>query len=476
MRFVINELADAQEIARLKGFEEATVDMIDAVLEEAGKFSSEVLAPINKTGDEQGSRLIDGKIKVPDGFTDAYNQYAENGWLGLGQRVEYGGQGLPSLVATAVSEMSNSANISFGLLPLLTAGAIEAMQNHASDSIKAIYLQKIVSGEWAATMNLTESQAGSDLAAVSTLAKPDGDCYRISGQKIFITWGDHEMSENIIHLVLARLPDAPSGSRGISMFVVPKFLIEEDGSLGERNDVFVVSLERKLGVHASPTCVMSFGDNDGAIGFLVGEVNKGLACMFTMMNHARLATGVQGVAIAERAYQQAAEYARGRVQGRAPGHEGRVAIVEHADVRRMLMLMRAQTESMRSLAYVTASVLDKAHRSDDSEQRARNHALMELLTPVVKAWCTEVAQEVTALGIQIHGGVGFVEETGAAQFYRDARVTTIYEGTTGIQAADLVGRKLLRDGGAVMRSLLQELAEFVAGVETANQQLGQLAN
>lgn len=474
MLFVIDRLAGFDEIARLPGYENATRDMVEAVLAQAGRFSCEVLAPLNKTGDEQGSRLVAGAVVVPDGFSAAYQTYVECGWPALKHDTGLGGQGFPNLVGAAVMEMANSANMSFSLLPMLIEGAVEALKSHASESVKARFLPKMVSGEWAATMNLTEPQAGSDLAAVQARAEPRGDHYRIAGQKIFITWGDHEMSGNVIHLVLARLPDAPAGVRGISLFVVPKFLLRNDGSLGERNDVHVVSLERKLGLHASPTCTMSFGDTGGAVGYLVGEPNNGLACMFTMMNHARLGVAVQGVAIAERAYQQAAGYARHRVQGQAPGHEGRVAIVHHADVRRMLMLMRAQIEAMRSLTYVTAAALDRSHRSEDPRQRAENQARMQLLTPVVKAWCTEVAQEVTTLAIQVHGGTGFIEDTGAAQYFRDARITTIYEGTTGVQAGDFVGRKLLRDDGAAMRSLLQELSTFVTATDVDNDRIADL--
>ncbi len=369
------------------------------------------------------------------------------------------------MVNAAVNEMWNAANLSFSLCPLLTSGAIEALEAHASDEIKEIYMPRLVSGEWAATMNLTESQAGSDLAAIRTEAMPEGDYYRIRGQKIFITWGDHELTENIAHLVLARLPDAPPGVHGISLFLVPKYLVTDDGGVGERNDVHPVLLEHKLGVHASPTCVMSFGDRAGAVGFLVGAPNKGLVCMFTMMNHARLATGLQGVAIAERAYQQAVNHSKDRIQGSAPGHDGRVAIIHHPDVRRMLMLMRALTEAMRAVSHVTAATLDLAYRVENADERARQKQRMELLTPVAKAWCTEIAQEVTTLGLQVHGGMGYIEETGCAQFFRDGRIITIYEGTTGIQANDLVGRKLLYDGGAGMRALLDELEEFEAELD-----------
>ncbi len=474
MQFTINELAGMEQIAKLPGFEDASPDLIEAVLEEAGKLASEVLAPINAIGDQQGSRLVDGKVLSPDGFDQAYQQFIDSGWMGISQDPDYGGQGLPHLVNTAVSEMWNAANISFALNPLLTSGAIEALSAHADDQLKAIYLPPMISGEWSGTMNLTESQAGSDLSAVRTKAVPNGDHYLISGQKIFITWGDHELADNVIHLVLARLPDAPDGVKGISLFLVPKFMVEADGSLGERNDVQAVSLEHKLGVHASPTCVMSFGDNAGAVGYLVGRENEGLSHMFTMMNHARLGVGMQGVGIADRAYQQALEYARDRVQGTAPGMEGRVAIIHHADVRRMLMLMRSMTEAMRAVAYVTAASLDLAHHSEDAAAAKQHNARLDLLVPVAKGWCTEIAQEVATLGVQVHGGMGFVEETGAAQHFRDARIITIYEGTTGIQAIDLVGRKILRDQGAAMRSLLEEVQAFVAAMPTDDAELGPL--
>jgi alkylation response protein AidB-like acyl-CoA dehydrogenase len=353
----------------------------------------------------------------------------------------------------------------------LTAGAAEALASHGSEALKQVYLPKLVSGEWTGTMELTESQAGSDLASVRTKAWPEGDHYLIAGQKIFITWGDHEIAQNIVHLVLARLPDAPPGVKGISLFLVPKYLVNSDGSLGERNDVRAVSLEHKLGVHASPTCVMSYGDKGGAVGYLVGEAHQGLAYMFVMMNHARLGTGLQGVAISERAYQRAVTYARDRVQGVAPGHKESGPIIRHPDVRRMLMLMRAQIEAMRAVAYVTAAIFDHAHYTEDGEAQARYQARLDLLTPVAKAWCTEVAQEVTTLGVQIHGGMGYVEDTGCAQHFRDGRIITIYEGTTGIQANDLVGRKILRDGGQAMRLLLEEIEQFESQLAAAGSSL-----
>ncbi len=460
MQFVLKELAEISSVAQHQGFEDATPDMVEAILKEAGKLASTVIAPLNKIGDQQGSHLVEGVVKNPDGFKEAYQQFVENGWPGLHQPTEFDGQGLPFLLQAVVSEMWNASNVSFALCPMLTAGAIESINAHGSDEIKNTYLPKMVSGEWTGTMNLTEPQAGSDLSAVRTKAEKVGDHYLIKGSKIFITWGDHEMTENIAHLVLARLPDAPDGVKGISLFIVPKYLVNEDRSLGERNDVKAVSLEHKLGIHASPTCVMSFGDNTGAIGYLVGEENNGLACMFTMMNHARLEVGMEGVGLSEGAYQYALAYAKGRVQGYSSDVEGRVSIIHHADVRRMLMQMRAFTEAGRALAYVGAAAHDHAHAAGNEDYRNTQSRRMDLLTPVIKAWCTEISQEVTSLGVQIHGGMGFIEETGAAQYMRDARITTIYEGTTGIQAADLVGRKILRDKGLAIFELIEELNQF----------------
>ncbi len=458
MEFVLNELADLSGVAALPGYGDATPDLVSAVLEEAGKLASEVLAPLNRIGDEQGSRLEGDVVKTPDGWKEAYEQFIAGGWNGLAFSPELGGQGLPWLVSTAVQEMWHAANMSFGLCPLLTQGAIEAIELHGSDAMKAAYLEKMVSGEWTGTMNLTEPQAGSDLSAVRAKAEPNGDHYLISGQKIFITYGDHELTENIIHLVLARTPDAPEGTKGISLFIVPKYMLNTDGTPGERNDVRTVSLEHKLGIHASPTAVLSYGDNGGAVGYLVGEENRGLVYMFTMMNLARHAVGVEGIAIAERAYQQALNFSKERVQGRAlDGSAERVTIIHHPDVQRMLMTMRSQIEATRSVAYLSASAFDKALHHPDEEERKRQQGLMELLTPIVKGWSTEVGNEVTYLGVQIHGGMGFIEETGAAQHYRDARITTIYEGTTGIQAGDLVGRKVLRDGGAVARAVMAQM-------------------
>ena len=465
MRFVIEELAGLGQINALPQYQEASADLVEAVLEEASRLAGEVLAPLNKTGDLQGARIVDGEVKVAEGFADAYRQFVEGGWNGLSFSPEHEGQGLPALVGIAVHEMWQSANMAFALCPMLTQGAVEAVEAHGSEALKETYLAKLVSGEWTGTMNLTEPQAGSDLSAVRSRAVPEGEHYRVTGQKTFITWGDHDVAENVVHLVLARLPDAPEGTRGISLFLVPKYLPDPDGNPGERNDVHPVSLEHKLGIHASPTCVMSFGDQGGAVGYLLGEANQGLACMFTMMNHARLTVGLQGLAIAERAYQQARDYARERIQGGAPGQPGRVTIIHHPDVRRMLMQMRATTEAMRAVAYVTAGHMDLAHSAEDAAERARHRARVDLLTPVVKGWCTEIAQEVTSLGVQVHGGMGYVEETGAAQHFRDARITTIYEGTTGIQALDLAGRKILRDRGAAARELIEEMRQTVADLD-----------
>src|SRR5271165_527445 len=464
MRFVINELAGLKNLAALPGYEEVTPELAEAVLEEAARLASEVLAPLNKPGDERGASLTKDGVVAADGFGAAYRRFVDNGWNGLGGDPEYGGQGLPGLVAAAAVEMWNSANMSFALCPLLTAGAMEAIKAHASDELKSRYLPKLVSGEWSGTMNLTEPQAGSDLAAVRTRAVPDGDHYRISGQKIFITWGDHDMTENVVHLVLARLPDAPEGTRGISLFLVPKFLVSADGSLAGRNDVVCASIEHKLGIHASPTCVMSFGEKEGAIGYLVGRENEGLPHMFTMMNEARQKVGLQGLGIAERAYQAARDYAKERVQGRPVGQRSgdRVTIIHHPDVRRMLLTMKSQIEAMRAFGYVLAADIDWAHGHPDSGERQFRQARVDLLTPVLKGWCTELGVEIASLGVQVFGGMGFIEETGASQYLRDSRIAPIYEGTTGIQAADLVGRKLTMDNGRAMATLIDEIREVEA--------------
>ena len=461
MHFVIDELAGLESLAALPGYEEVTLELADAVLEEAAKIAGEVLAPLNKLGDERGASLTKEGVVAAEGFGAAYRQFVENGWNGLSGDPEYGGQGLPWLIAAATVEMWNSANMSFALCPLLTAGAMEAIRAHACDDLKRRFLPKLVSGEWSGTMNLTEPQAGSDLSAVRTRAVPEGDHYRISGQKIFITWGDHDMTENVVHLVLARLPDAPEGTRGISLFLVPKFLVGADDSLAERNDVVCASIEHKLGIHASPTCVMSFGEKGGAIGYLVGRENEGLAHMFTMMNEARRKVGLQGLGIAECAYQAARDYATERVQGRPVGQRSgnRVTIIHHPDVRRMLLTMKSQIEAMRALGYVLSADADFAHKHSDPAKRRHHQARIDLLTPVLKGWCTELGVEIASLGIQVFGGMGYVEETGAAQYLRDARIATIYEGTTGIQAGDLVGRKLTMDNGSAMDALIGEVRE-----------------
>ncbi|MCB1823271.1 MAG: acyl-CoA dehydrogenase [Candidatus Competibacteraceae bacterium] len=444
MRFVIEELAGLDQLTGLPGYEEATPDLVEAILDEAAKLAGEVLAPLNKTGDTQGVHLKAGDVLTADGFKAAYQQFVEGGWNGISGAPDHGGQGLPELVLAATVEMWNAANMSFALCPLLNAGATEALKQHGSDALKAQYLPNMISGTWTGTMNLTEPQAGSDLSAVRAKAVPEADHYRLYGQKIFITWGDHDLADNVIHLVLARTPDAPEGVKGISLFLVPKFLVNADGSLGPRNDVHCVSVEHKLGIHASPTCVMSFGDQDGAIGYLVGRENKGLAHMFTMMNEARQKVGIQGLGIADRAYQQARDYAKDRIQGRPLDQKSgdRVAIIQHPDVRRMLMTMKSQVEAMRAFAYVMAADMDLAHKHPDATERQHRQARVDLLIPVLKGWCTELGVEIASTGVQVHGGMGYVEETGACQYLRDARVAPIYEGTTGIQAADLVGRKL----------------------------------
>ena len=465
MRFVLNELAGLPDVNQLPGFEEATVETVDAVLEGAGKFAAEVLAPLNRPGDIEGAKFNDAGVMPPEGFKDAYRAFVESGWASLPFEPEFGGQGLPELVAAATNEIWQSANMGFALCPMLTEGCAVALGLHGSHDMKAIFLPKLVSGEWAGTMNLTEPQAGSDLAEIRTRAVPNGDTYLISGRKIFITWGDHDFTDNILHLVLARLPDAPPGIKGISLFLVPKYMVNADGSTGRRNDVHPVSIEHKLGIHSSPTCVMSYGDNGGAHGYLVGAEHDGIACMFTMMNHARLSVGIQGLSISERAYQQALSYAKEREQGRRPGQSGRARIIQHADVRRMLMLMKSGCEAMRAVSYVTATSLDYMNRPPDSGSHSERFAL---LTPVVKAWCTELAQEITSLGVQVHGGMGYIEETGAAQHFRDARITSIYEGTSGIQAQDLVGRKVIRDDGKALGELIGEIRQTTAGLSDAD--------
>ncbi len=465
MKFVLNEIAGLAQIAKLPGFEDAAPDTVAAILDEAAKFATNVLDPLNGPGDREGATLLpDGSVKTPAGFKQAYRQFIENGWNGLTKNPEFGGQGLPQIVATPVEEMWHSANMAFDLCPLLTQGAIEALELCATPEQKAMFLPKMVDGTWTGTMNLTEPQAGSDLAAVRTRAVPQRDgAYKLYGQKIFITYGEHDYTENIIHMVLARTPNAPEGVKGISLFIVPKFMVNGDGSLGARNDVLCVSLEHKLGIHASPTAVLAYGDKGGAVGYLIGQENRGLEYMFIMMNLARFSVGVEGVGISERAYQRAVAFARDRVQGKPIGLDSATGtIIEHPDIRRMLMTMRAQTEAMRAVAYVTAAAMDNARRHPDAEARKRHQAFVDLMIPIVKGWSTETAQEVTYLGVQVHGGMGFIEETGAAQHYRDARIITIYEGTTGIQANDLIGRKTARDGGATARAVAEEIDKVAA--------------
>jgi 3-(methylthio)propanoyl-CoA dehydrogenase len=469
MRFVLEHLAGLPDLAELEPFAHADPDMVAALLEEAGRFCSEAVAPTNREGDLEGAVLADGEITLPDSFKRVYDQYVEAGWGALHHPTEFGGGGFPLVVANAFKEMLNAANLAFSLGPLLTTGAVYAMHHHASDELQQTYLPKMVSGEWAGTMNLTEPQAGSDVGAVTTKAVPQDDGnYRIFGQKIYITFGEHQLTDQIVHLVLARLPDAPPGTKGISLFLVPKFMVNDDGSLGDRNDVTCISIEHKMGINASPTCTMAYGERgDGAIGYLVGEPNDGMRAMFTMMNDARLGVGQQGVAIAERAYQQALAFAKERRQGRAPGGEPgeQAPIIQHADVRRMLMTMKAGIEASRALTFVNAAAIDRANHHPDEVVRERNQKLADLLTPLSKAWGTDLGVELTSLGIQIHGGMGFVEETGAAQHYRDARIAPIYEGTNGIQALDLVGRKLPYDGGAFVKGFIEELRATADGLE-----------
>ena len=466
MRFVLNELAGLAEVAKLPEFEEATPDTVDAILEEASKFASEVLDPINLSGDQEGSKLSDGEVRTPRGFRDAYRKFCDGGWNALPFEHEWGGQGLPRLVSTPVQEMWKSSNLSFSLCPLLTQGAVEALLLRGSDALKQAYLPRMIEGRWTGTMNLTEPQAGSDLSLVRTRAERQGSEYLISGQKIFITYGEHDLADNIVHLVLARTPDAPEGVKGISLFVVPKFIPDADGKPGRRNSAKCASIEHKLGIHASPTAVMVY---DKAVGYLVGEENRGLEYMFIMMNAARFAVGLEGVAIAERAFQRALAFSRERLQGRDLVAGGKtVPIIRHPDVRRMLMLMKSQAEAMRALAYTTAAAMDFARKSGNPAERKRHQAYVDLMIPVVKGWSTETGIEIASLGVQVHGGMGFVEETGAAQYLRDARITTIYEGTTGIQAMDLVGRKIAREGGATAKAWIAQLKQFETQLSRSN--------
>jgi alkylation response protein AidB-like acyl-CoA dehydrogenase len=459
MRFVLENIVDLPALAALPGFEHAEPEMVHGILEESGRFFAQEFAPLNRVGDVQHSRRNDdGSVTTPDGFRRAYERYVDAGWAGVPFPAEYGGGGFPWLVAIAMQEMLTAANMGFSLCPLLTQGAIDMLLHYGSEEQREVYLPKMVTGEWTGTMNLTEPQAGSDVGALTTKAVPaDDGSWRITGQKIFITYGEHDLADNIIHLVLARVPDAPPGTKGISCFIVPKFLVDDDGTLGDRNSLECVSIEQKMGINASPTCVMAY---DGAVGYLIGEANQGMRYMFKMMNNARLSVGVSGLALGERSYQQAVEYAHERRQGRAPGAPAGESspIVDHPDVRRMLLTMRAQIEALRCLAYLNAESIDLATRHPDADVRTARQELADLLTPITKGWGTDLGNELTSLALQVHGGMGYIEEAGVAQHYRDIRIAAVYEGTNGIQAMDLVGRKLPMRGGGV-------IADFLAGIE-----------
>ncbi len=468
LRFVLDELLGAQSLAGLKGLEDYSADLADQVLSEAARFAEGVLEPLNQSGDREGAQWSAEGVRAPKGFKAAYDQYVEGGWPALGADPEFGGQAVPNVLGSAVRELMGSANLAFKLCPMLTIGAVEALTLCGSQEQKERFLPKMVTGEWTGTMVLTEPHAGSDLGLIRTRAAPDGKQYRLFGQKIFITWGEHDLTPNIIHMVLARIDGAPPGTRGISLFIVPKFLVNDDGSPGERNEVRCVSIEHKMGIHASPTCTLAFGDDKGAIGYLIGEANRGLEYMFIMMNAARLSVGLEGYAVAERAYQRAAEWARVRVQGKPPvaAAGGPAPIVHHPDVKRMLLTMKSSIEAMRALALYAAFQLDIAEHDSDDAKRAAAQTRADLLIPIVKGWCTEHGNDVTHLGIQIHGGMGFIEETGAAQYARDVRITTIYEGTTGIQANDLIGRKIGRDGGAALGALLADMTRELKALQS----------
>ncbi len=477
MAFALKVNANIDDIAVLPGYEDMDPDVMDAVLEEAAKVARDVWAPLNWEGDQNGAVLKEDGVHETPGFADAYRTYAESGWSALSHSPEYGGQGLPWTLAMATNEMWQASNMSLALCPLLTQGAIEAIETLGDDAQKNLYLPKLVSAEWTGTMNLTEPQAGTDLAAIRSVAKKtDEGHYLLTGQKIYITWGDHQVTDNIIHLVLARVDGLPEGNEGLGLFIVPKVLVNEDGSLGEENDLKCVSIEHKLGIHGSPTCTMQFGDNGGAKAFLIGKEGEGLKNMFIMMNNARVSVGLQGVSMCDRAYQQALAYATERVQGFALGEKGgdRVAIIEHADVKRMLMTMRATTEATRALAYSAGAALDHVHKNPDAEARKKFKSRSDLLTPLVKAWCTDMAVEMTSVGVQVHGGMGFVEETGAAQHYRDARILPIYEGTNGVQSMDLVFRKILRDGGAAANDYIADMKEVADDYPNLKTALGAL--
>src|ERR1700742_2471939 len=471
MLLALNHGAGLQAALQAGHYGDFDGDITAAVLEEAGKFATDMLAPLNRVGDENGIKLADGKVTTAPGWPDAYQRWIAGGWNAVSGPEAFGGQGLPLAINAACTEIWSASNVAFGLCPLLTLSAIEALDAHGSDALKTIYLEKLVTGEWTGTMQLTEPQAGSDVGALRTRAEKQADgTYRIKGTKIFITYGEHDMTDNIVHFVLARLPDAPASTKGISLFLIPKFMVNADGSLGERNDIFASGIEHKLGMHAAPTCTMTMGDRGGAIGYLIGEENQGMRCMFTMMNQARLGVGLEGVGIADRAYQQALAFAQERRQGRAIGRQGdgTDAIIVHPDVKRMLMQMRALTAAARTICYATAVSLDVAARATDAKVRADAAARGALLTPIAKAFSTDIGNEVTSLGVQVHGGMGFIEETGAAQHYRDARITSIYEGTNGIQSIDLVTRKLAANGGESVWALLAELDATIKQVETSN--------
>jgi alkylation response protein AidB-like acyl-CoA dehydrogenase len=471
MLLALNHGAGLKAAVEAGHYGDFDADITAAVLEEAGKFATDVLAPLNRVGDEHGIKLDAGKVTTAPGWPDAYKRWTDGGWNAVSGPEAFGGQGLPLAINAACTEIWSASNVAFGLCPLLTLSAIEALDAHGSEALKNIYLEKLVTGEWTGTMQLTEPQAGSDVGALRTRAEKQADgTYRIKGTKIFITYGEHDMTDNIVHFVLARLPDAPAGTRGISLFLIPKFLVNADGSLGARNDIYASGVEHKLGMHASPTCTMTMGDHGGAIGYLIGEENRGMQCMFTMMNQARLGVGLEGVGVADRAYQQALAYAQERRQGKAVGKngDGSDAIIVHPDVKRMLLQMRAMTAAARSICYATAVALDVAARAKDDKVRSEAAARGALLTPIAKAFSTDIGNEVAYLGVQVHGGMGFIEETGAAQHYRDARITSIYEGTNGIQSIDLVTRKLAANGGASVWTLLAELDATVKQVEGSN--------
>ena len=478
MEFTLQEIAGMQGLATLPKFAHAEADLVSQILEEAGKFASNVLNPLDRSGDEIGAQIENGVVRTPPGFSDAYQQFAEAGWVSLQFDEAHGGQSLPSVLQVATAEMWNAANMAFSLCPLLNQGASDVLERKGTPDQQEVYLRRMLSGEWTGTMNLTEPQAGTDLGSIRTKSVRQGDHYLITGQKIYITYGEHDMCANIIHLVLARSPDGPPGSKGLSLFLVPKFLANPDGSLGQRNDLRAVSIENKIGIHGSPTCVMSYGDNGGAVGYLIGAENKGIENMFIMMNNARLMVGLQGLALADRAYQQAAQYAKDRVQSRAvEGSAGSVPIIQHPDVRRMLMDMRSQVEGMRGLTYLAAAELDRANADHDPERAAAAQSRAELLIPIVKAYNTDRGVEIASTNVQVHGGMGFIEDTGAGVIYRDARILPIYEGANGIHALDLIGRKIARDGGATAAEVIAEArAEVDALTGNSDARLARIAD